>query len=75
MKCKDCVQLEEAVAASLRLDAPDILLGLSESGIRNRTRQKEEQQLKAQLDLEKHRRAFHKSEYTATVSPDAALND
>jgi hypothetical protein len=60
MPCKICAQLEEAVAASTRPDPPSILLGLNEPGIRNRARQKEELQIKAKLDLEKHQRSFHK---------------
>ena len=59
MPCKICIQLEEAVAASVRPDQPSILLGLTEAGIRNRARQKEERQLKAKMDLEKHQRSFH----------------
>ena len=67
MPCKVCIQLEEAVAASVRPDEPNILLGLNESGIRNRVRQKEEQRLKAKMDIEKHQRSFHKFANTATV--------
>lgn len=60
MPCKICIQLEEAVAASAKPDPPSILLGLNESGIRNRVRQKEERKIKAKMDLEKHQRSFHK---------------
>jgi hypothetical protein len=60
MPCKICIRLEEAVAASMTPDPPSILLGLNEPGIRNRARQKEEGQLKAKLELEKHQRSFHK---------------
>jgi hypothetical protein len=60
MSCKVCMQLEEAVAASVRPDPPSILLGLNEAAIRNRARQKEERQLKTKMDLEKHQRSFHK---------------
>jgi hypothetical protein len=60
MPCKICIQLEEAVAASVKPDEPSILLGLTEAGVRNRARQTEERQLKAKLNLEKHQRAFHK---------------
>jgi hypothetical protein len=61
MSCKICIQLEEAVAASVRPDPPSILLGLNESGVRNRARQKEERQLKAKMDIEKHQRSVHKN--------------
>jgi hypothetical protein len=57
MACKICVQLEEAIVASERPDAPDLLLGLTEAGLRNRARQKDERKVKAALDLEKHRRS------------------
>ena len=60
MPCKICNELEETVAASVRPDPPGILLGLNEPGIRNRARQKEERQLKAKMDIEKHQRSFHK---------------
>lgn len=56
MACKICVQLEEAMAAALRTDPPEILLGLNEAGKRNRVLQKEERRLKAEENLEKHRR-------------------
>jgi hypothetical protein len=60
MPCKTCIQLQEAVAASVRPDPPSILLGLNEPGVRNRAGQKEERQLKTKLELEKHQRSFHK---------------
>ena len=61
MPCKFCIKLEEAVAASVRVDAPNILLGgWTVPGIRNRARQKEERQVKAKTDLEKHQRSRHK---------------
>lgn len=66
MQCKICTQLEESVAASTRPDPPSILLGLNEPGIRNRARQKEERQIKAKMDLEKHQKSFHKTADTAT---------
>ena len=57
MACKVCVQLEEAIVSSRQEDAPNLLLGLTEAGLRNRARQKQERQVKAELDLEKHRRS------------------
>jgi len=41
MSCTICIKLEQAAAAAVRSDPPDILLGLNEAGIRNRARQKE----------------------------------
>ena len=60
MSCTICIKLEQAVAESVRVDAPNALLGLTESGMRNRARQKEERQVKAKTDLEKHQRSRHK---------------
>ena len=54
------MQLEQAAAAAVRSDPPNILFGLSEAGIRNRARQKEERTLKAETDLEKHQRSCAK---------------
>ena len=67
MPCKFCIKLEDAVAESVKLDAPNILLGLTESGMRNRARQKEERLVKAKTDLEKHQRSCHKMKNTAAV--------
>ena len=57
MACQVCVQLEEAIVSSRQEDAPTLLLGLTEAGLRNRARQKQERQVKAELDIEKHRRS------------------
>lgn len=57
MACKVCMQLESAVSASRNLDSQELLLGLTEAGLRNRCRQKEEQQAKAESDLLKHQRS------------------
>lgn len=57
MVCKVCLQLQEAMATADTPDAPDLLLGLTEAGLRNRARQKAERKAKVELDLEKHRRS------------------
>lgn len=67
MACKICVRLEEAIAASQMPDAPHLLLGLTEAGLRNRARQKEEGKLKAKLDLERHRRSCRELDEKASV--------
>jgi len=59
MLCRICIQLEQAAAEAVRSD-PNKLLGLNEAGIRNRARQKEERTLKAETDLEKHKRSCAK---------------
>ena len=56
MTCKTCIQLEEAVAKANRPDPIHTLQGLSEAGMRNRAWQREEQKLKAEINLEKHQR-------------------
>jgi len=60
MPCGICIRLEQAAAAALRSDPPNILLGLNEAGRRNHARQKEERTLKAETDLEKHQRSCAK---------------
>ena len=60
MTCKLCTQLEEAVAAAKREDPANILEGLSEAALRNRARQREEQKLKAEMNLEKHQKGCPK---------------
>jgi hypothetical protein len=67
MTCKVCVQLEEAIVSSRQEDAPNLLLGLTEAGLRNRARQKQERQVKAELDLEKHRRSCREYAERAAV--------
>ena len=56
MSCRVCVLLQESVEAAQRPDTPAVLLGLTEAGLRNRAHQMEERQVKAELELEKHRR-------------------
>jgi len=56
MTCKTCSQLDEAVAATRLPDPPHVLEGLTEAGLRNRARQREEKTLKAEATLEKHQR-------------------
>jgi len=56
MACKICTQLEEAAEAARRPDPPELLVGLTEAGLRNRALQKEEKQHKTAADLEKHQR-------------------
>jgi hypothetical protein len=40
MPCRVCVQLEEALAKTQRPDSPELLLGLTEAGMRNHTHQR-----------------------------------
>ncbi len=73
MPCKFCIKLEDAVAASVKPDEPSIQLGLNESGMRNRARQKEERQVKAKTDLEKHQRSRHKMTNTTSGSVECCI--
>ena len=57
MPCKICIRLEQAAVAAAKPDPPDILLGLTQAGMRNRVLQKEERLLKAETDLENHQRS------------------
>ena len=60
MPCRVCVQLEEALAKTQKPDSPELLLGLTEAGIRNRTHQRQERVLKTETDLKKHKNACSK---------------
>lgn len=62
MACRVCMELEEALAKTQRPDLPERLLGLTEAGMRNRTHQKQERVLKAEIDLTKHKIACSKKD-------------
>jgi len=67
MVCKVCAQLQEAIASSQMPDEPEMLLGLTEAGLRNRAHQKAERKVKAELDLERHRRSCREMGEKASV--------
>ena len=56
MPCETCTKLEEAVLSARAPDSPDLLLGLSEPGKRNRAHQREERLLLSESNLEKHKK-------------------
>jgi hypothetical protein len=56
MPCETCTKLEEAVVSARAPDSPDLLLGLSEPGKRNRAHQREELLLQSESNLEKHKK-------------------
>lgn len=60
MPCRICVQLEEALAKTQWPDSPELLLGLTEAGMRNHTHQRRGRALKAETDLTKHKTACSK---------------
>jgi len=60
MRCQICEQLEEAVVKALKPDSPELLLGLTEAGIRNRIHQRQERALKTETDRKKHKNACSK---------------
>ena len=55
--CRLCLQLQEAVESARQSGSPDLLLGLTEAGKRNRLHQREEKLARAELALEKHNKA------------------
>lgn len=52
--CRLCEELERHVHTAQQPDSPELLLGLTEAGERNRARQREEKLLKAELELQRH---------------------
>ena len=62
MECKTCIQLEEAAARARQPELPEALKGLTEAGLRNHALQRQERQVKTQLELEKHQRTCQKRE-------------
>ena len=57
--CRLCSELENAVRSAQKTDAPNILLGLTEAGNRNRIEQRRETLLKTEANLAKHMKAVH----------------
>jgi hypothetical protein len=54
MLCRICAELQSFLVAARQPDSPDLFLGLSESGKRNRSHQHAERILKAEHALERH---------------------
>ena len=54
MLCRICSELEGFLVAARQPDAPNAFLGLSESGKRNRSHQRQEKIVKAEQALKKH---------------------
>ena len=54
MLCRICAELEGFLVAARQPDAPNLFLGLSESGKRNRSHQHQEKIVKAEQALKKH---------------------
>jgi hypothetical protein len=52
--CRICTELEGFLVAARQPDSPNLFLGLSESGKRNRIHQHEEKILKAEQALKRH---------------------
>jgi hypothetical protein len=63
MSCHVCTRLEETLAKTQRPVLPERLLGLTEVGMRNHTRQREERALKAETDLTRHKIACLKKDW------------
>jgi hypothetical protein len=62
MSCRLCTKLEEAVLSAREPDLPNVLLGLTEAGKRNRSLQRQERLLCSELNLEKHKKWCKKRE-------------
>lgn len=57
MPCRICTELEKFLHSAQQPDAPELLLGLTEAGKRNRDHQNREKILKAEANLLKHKKA------------------
>jgi len=57
--CRLCEELKRHVHTAQQPDSPELLLGLTEAGERNRARQREERLLKAELELQRHQNSAH----------------
>lgn len=57
MPCLVCTELERHIQTAREPVSPDLLVGLTEAGKRNRTHQQEERIIKAQNDLSRHRKS------------------
>jgi hypothetical protein len=57
MQCRLCSELEALVQSACKPASSQLLLGLSEKAILNRNRQQEENVLKAERNLSKHKKA------------------
>lgn len=57
--CRLCEELERYVHIAQQPDSPELRLGLTEAGERNRARQREEKLERAELELERHRKSAH----------------
>ncbi len=53
--CRLCEELKRHVRAAQQPDSPELLVGLTEAGKRNRAWQREEELLRAETLLERHR--------------------
>lgn len=54
MPCRTCLDLERLLYSAEETDSPDVLVGLSERGLHNRSQQWEERISKQKLLLAKH---------------------
>jgi len=51
------MELEQRLDVAQRPAPPDLLVGLTEAGKRNRAQQRQEQIQRAEIDLERHRKS------------------
>ena len=61
--CRLCLTLSQQLETARTIGHPDLLLGLTEAGKRNRLKQTQEKIAKAEMDLQKHQKAHHKDNF------------
>jgi hypothetical protein len=57
MVCLICTQLERSLTSACEPDPPNLLLGLTQAGKRNRDHQKREKILRIEADLARHKKS------------------
>jgi hypothetical protein len=65
MTCRICTELERLIQCAREPGDPNLSVSLNEAGKRNRNHQHAEKILKAELNLQRHRKSFHASELEA----------
>ena len=55
MSCRTCIELERFLHSAQAEGSPDLLIGLTDAGKRNRLHQRQERILKLETDLKRHK--------------------
>lgn len=56
MLCRICSELQQHLNSAQQPDSPELLLGLTEAGERNRIHQRQEKLVRAEMDIERHKK-------------------